>query len=314
MTYGLASPEWLWLLAPVVLVLVWLRPRGSSSLVFAEASGSGLAPSHPRGRRLLEWTPLLLRAGAFLCLVLALAGPRSTRIVEEPRVEGVGIALALDLSTSMWAEDMGARESRLEVAKATALRFIEARDDDMGLVTFAGEALSRLPLTHDGYVVQEAVRGLQVGLLQDGTDIAGAIAAGAGLLDDAPHPSKVLILVTDGAHNKAGVMPDLAARAAAAVGVTIYPVAIGQEQGRDTRAMETVLTQAARITGGRYFKATDATALEAIYREIDRLVQPSEETVERVETTPYAWMFALAGFLLGTSAVLLRGSRWGVLP
>ncbi len=109
-------------------------------------------------------------------------------------------------------------------------------------------------------------------------------------------------------------MPDLAARAAAAVGVTIYPVAIGQEQGRDTRAMETVLTQAARITGGRYFRATDATALEAIYREIDRLVQPSEETVERVETTPYAWMFALAGFLLGASAVLLRGSRWGVLP
>lgn len=314
MTYGLASPEWLWLLAPVVLALVWLRPRGSSSLVFAEASSSGLAPSHPWGRRLLEWTPLLLRAGAFFCLVLALAGPRSTRIVEEPRVEGVGIALALDLSTSMWAEDMGARESRLEVAKATALRFIEARDDDMGLVTFAGEALTRLPLTHDGYVVQEAVRGLQVGLLQDGTDIAGAIAAGAGLLDDVPHPSKVLILVTDGAHNKAGVMPDLAARAAAAVGVTIYPVAIGQEQGRDTRAMETVLTQAARITGGRYFKATDATALEAIYREIDRLVQPSEETVERVETTPYAWMFALAGFLLWVSAVLLRGSRWGVLP
>lgn len=314
MTYGLTSPEWLWLLAPVVLVLVWLRPRPSSSLLFAEASGSGLAPSHPWGRRLLEWTPLLLRAGAFLCLVLALAGPRSTRIVEEPRVEGVGIALALDLSTSMWAEDMGARESRLEVAKATALRFIEARDDDMGLVTFAGEALTRLPLTHDGYVVQEAVRGLQVGLLQDGTDIAGAIAAGAGLLDDVPHPSKVLILVTDGAHNKAGVMPDLAARAAAAVGVTIYPVAIGQEQGRDTRAMETVLTQAARITGGRYFKATDATALEAIYSEIDRLVQPSEETVERVETTPYAWMFALAGLLLGVSAVLLRGSRWGVLP
>lgn len=314
MTYGLASPEWLWLLAPVVLVLLWLRPRHASSMLFADPSGSSLAPPRPWGPRLLEWGPFLLRAAAFLCLVVALAGPRSTRIVEEPRIEGVGIALALDLSTSMWAEDMGARESRLEVAKATALRFIDARDDDIGLVTFAGEALTRLPLTHDGYVVQEAVRGLQVGLLQDGTDIAGAIAAGAGLLDDAPHPSKVLILVTDGAHNKAGVMPDLAARAAAAVGVTIYPVAIGQEQGRDTQAMETVLTQAARITGGRYFKATDATALEAIYQEIDRLVQPSEETVERVETTPYAWVLALMGFLLGASAVLLRGSRWGVLP
>jgi len=162
--------------------------------------------------------------------------------------------------------------------------------------------------------VKDAVEQLQVGLLTDGTDIAGAIAAGAGLLDDSPHASKVLILVTDGAHNKAGVLPDLAARAAAAVGVTIYPVAIGQEMGRDSRAMETVLTQAARITGGRYFQATDAEALEEIYVEIDRLVQPSVETVQRIETTPYAWLFALVGLALALLASALRASPLGVLP
>ncbi|NNF11697.1 MAG: VWA domain-containing protein [Gemmatimonadetes bacterium] len=314
MTFGFAASSWLWLLVPVGLLIVWMRPRASRALVLASSE-------EPRPRLgggwiggLLEWTPLVLRAGALSAVVIALAGPRAVEIVEEPRTEGVGIALALDLSTSMWAEDMGARQSRLEVAKNTALRFIDARDDDMGLVTFAGEALTRLPLTHDPYVVREAVSELEVGLLMDGTDIAGAIAAGAGLLDDVPHPSKVLILVTDGAHNKAGVMPDLAARAAAAVGVTIYPVAIGQERGRDTQAMETVLTQAARITGGRYFKATDARALDEIYDEIDRLVQPSEEIVERIETTPYSWLFALVGLLLGTLATVLRGSPLGVLP
>ncbi len=170
---------------------------------------------------------------------------------------------------------MGGRHgSETQPPRRAALQFIEARSDDIGLVAFAGEAFARLPLTHDGFVVQDAVESLEVGLLTDGTDIAGAIAAGAGLLDDSPHASKVLILVTDGAHNKAGVLPDLAARAAAAVGVTIYPVAIGQEQGRDTRAMETVLTQAARITGGRYFKATDVGALEEIYAEIDRHGHP----------------------------------------
>lgn len=311
MTLGLATPSWLWLLAVVLTLAWWMRPWRAAGLVVADAraeEGRGV------GRRLLESVPLTLRTLALACLVVALTGPRTEHVVEEPRVQGVGIALALDLSTSMWAEDMGAGESRLEVAKATALRFIAERDDDIGLVTFAGEALARLPLTHDGYVVQDAVRGLEVGLLLDGTDIAGAIAAGAGLLDFSPHPSKVLILVTDGAHNKAGVMPDLAARAAAAVGVTIYPVAIGQEEGRDTQAMETVLTQAARITGGRYFKATDVSALEAIYEEIDRLVQPSEETVERVETTPYAWIFALAALALAVAATVVRGSRWGVLP
>jgi Ca-activated chloride channel homolog len=308
---GLASPMWLGLLAGLPALGWWLLPRSASGIIIARAEEPVGATRH---LGILETLPLMLRLGALAALVIALAGPQMVRVYEEPEVQGVGIALALDLSTSMWAEDMGARQSRLAVAKTTALRFIDARTDDIGLVAFAGEAFARLPLTHDGYVVKEAVRGLEVGLLTDGTDIAGAIAAGAGLLADAPHASKVLILVTDGAHNKAGVMPDLAARAAAAVGVTIYPVAIGQERGRDTRSMETVLTQAARITGGRYFKATDVSALDAIYEEIDRLVQPSEETVQRIETTPYAWVFALLALTLLALATLLRGSRWGVLP
>lgn len=311
MSLDLATPSWLLALPAILAVAVWLLPWRRSGLLFAGSEGNA---RRARGWSVVELLPLILRVGSLASVVIALAGPQVVQVFEEPRVEGVGIAIALDLSTSMWAEDMGARQSRLEVAKNTALRFIEARSDDIGLVAFAGEALARLPLTHDGYVVQEAVRGLQVGLLTDGTDIAGAIAAGAGLLDDSPHRSKVLILVTDGAHNKAGVMPDLAARAAAAVGVTIYPVAIGQEQGRDTQAMETVLTQAARITGGQYFKATDVGALDEIYREIDRRVQPSEEVVARIETTPYSWLFAVIALAFAMSAVTLRGSRWGVLP
>ena len=311
MNVALASPLWLWLAAVLPAIAWWLAPRQASGIILAQAGDEGAAPVR---KNVLEMLPLALRLGALAALIVAMAGPQMVRVYEDPQVEGVGIALAIDLSTSMWAEDMGARQSRLAVAKTTALRFIDARTDDIGLVSFAGEAFTRLPLTHDGFVVKAAVEGLEVGLLTDGTDIAGAIAAGAGLLKDVPHRSKVLILVTDGAHNKAGVLPDLAARAAAAVGVTIYPVAIGQEQGRDTRSMETVLTQAARITGGQYFKATDASALDDIYDEIDRLVQPSEETIQRVETTAYAWVFALIALGLLALASALRGSRWGVLP
>jgi Ca-activated chloride channel family protein len=309
---GFAAPAWLWVLLVLPLLGWWLRPQRSRAVLLAQSPGAD-----ERSRSLLaviDAFPLVLRLAGAGALLVALAGPRVVEVLEEPRVEGVGIALALDLSTSMWAEDMGARRSRLDVAKGAALQFIEARSDDIGLVAFAGEAFARLPLTHDGFVVQDAVERLEVGLLTDGTDIAGAIAAGAGLLDDSPHASKVLILVTDGAHNKAGVMPDLAARAAAAVGVTIYPVAIGQEQGRDTRAMETVLTQAARITGGRYFKATDVGALEEIYAEIDRLVQPSLETTQRVQSTPLGWVFALLALALLSAATCLRASPLGVLP
>ncbi len=311
MTLDLAQPRWMFLLLGLIPLSFILRPGPRAALTMA-TSGAGFTRSI--SHRWLQWAPLLFRVSAFASLITALANPQIIRTFDEPQVEGVGIALALDLSTSMWAEDMGARVSRLDVAKTTAMSFIEARGDDIGLVAFAGEALTRLPLTHDGYITLNAVEQLEVGLLTDGTDIAGAISAGAGLLEDSPHESKVLILVTDGAHNKAGVMPDLAARAAAAVGVTIYPVAIGQERGRDQDAMETVLTQAARITGGEYFQATDVNALGDIYEEIDRIVQPSEATIQRTESTTYRWLLALVGLSLAVAAVALRGSPYGVLP
>lgn len=310
MSLALDAPGWLALLPAMWL---WLRPRRAEGFVVAGADeGRGF----PRRRllRLLDAAPAVLRTLGAGALVVALARPQLVHVVEEPVTEGVAIALAIDLSTSMWALDMAQGSSRLDVAKSTVRSFLASRDDDVALVSFAGESLTRVPLTHDGYVVDAAVEELEVGLLLDGTDVAGAIAAGAGLLRDAPHRSKALILVTDGAHNKAGLVPALAARAAAAVGVTIYAIAIGRQDQSASAEMETVLTQAARITGGRYFHATDVDALEAIYDEIDRLTLPSEELVERTETEPLAWWLVLAGLAAVTTVTALRGSRWGVLP
>jgi Ca-activated chloride channel family protein len=251
------------------------------------------------------------------CLIGALAQPRLVRPYEEPVAEGVAVAVAIDLSTSMWAQDMAEQTTRLQAAKATVQRFLSARvRDDVGLVSFAGEAHVRLPLTHDRYVAEAAVDALEVGLLLDGTDVAGAIAVGAGLLKDAPHQAKILILVTDGAHNKAGLIPELAARAAATFGVRIYPIAIGTEDAlpASQTGMETVLTQAALITGGRYYRATDMEALDRIYAEIDRLAVGSEELVERADVTPIAQWLLLASLVLLVGGGGLRASRWGVLP
>jgi Ca-activated chloride channel family protein len=270
----------------------------------------------------LEATPRLLRASAAAALIVAMSRPQIVRTYEEPVEEDVGIVVAIDLSTSMWALDLseptGDPQTRLGVAKETVQRFLVARDpdDEVGLVTFAGEALVRLPLTHDRYVAEVAVSALEVGLLLDGTDIAGAIAVGAGLLKDAPQRSKLLILVTDGAHNRAGLVPGLAARAAAAFGVRIFPIAIGSDEAlrRAGAGMETVLVQAARISGGRYFRATDVSSLDQIYAEIDRLVAPSEQLVQRRDVTPVGhWLLlsALALLVLGTT---LRASPLGVVP
>jgi Ca-activated chloride channel family protein len=311
MNIDFVTPVWLWLFLALPGVAWWLRPNPATGLTMASAEPWRQTRSV---LDLLERVPLIMRVASMGALLVALSGPQLIQVFEEPVVEDIGIAIAMDLSTSMWAGDMAARQSRLDVAKSTVVNFIDNRDDDIGLVSFAGEALTRLPLTHDGYVVREAVEAFEVGLLMDGTDVAGAIAAGAGLLKDAHHASKVLILVTDGAHNKAGMVPALAARAAAAVGVTIFPIAIGQEQGRDSESMQTVLTQAAQITGGQYFKATDVAGLEAIYTEIDRLVQPSDRVDKRIEATPIAWLFALLSLAMSTLATAMRGSRWAVIP
>ncbi len=204
----------------------------------------------------------------------------------------------------------------MQAAKQTILDFLEGRTDDVGVVSFGGEALTRVPLTQDHYVVRAAIEDLDSRLLLDGTDIAGAIAAGAGLLRDAPHSSKILILLTDGAHNGEGHEPSPAARAAATFGVRIYAIAMGTDYMlRDRLAeMETVLTQAASITDGRYFRATDLEALEEVYEEIDRLAAPSEEIVERTEATPIGLWFLLASMPILLLGAALRGSRWGVLP
>ena len=325
MSVQLARPEWLILLALVPVWLWWVRPRRTSGLLFASAGSVRL-----RGSRLwavVDELPQGLRAVALACLIVALAHPRVITAHEEPAEGGTGIVVAVDLSTSMWADDMEGSATRLEAAKAAAGRFVAGRDDAIGLVTFAGEALTRLPLTRDHYLVDHAIDGMEVGLLIDGTDIAGAITAGAALLEAAPHDSKVLVLVTDGAHNRDGLMPAMATRAAAAVGVRIYPVAIGRPDpparaaGTGSAAaptqrqrMETVLTQAARITGGRYFSATDVVALDSIYAEIDRLETTSRETRLTTALVPFRFWLVTGALALLLGAVGLRASRWTVLP
>ena len=316
MSFAFAQPGWLILLAAVPIWVWWVTPKESGGMLVARGTEARRVSLRAWIGRGLEIAPLLLRGLGVTAVILALAQPQIIETFEEPVAEGVAIAVAIDLSTSMGARDISRRASRLRAAKLTILDFLEGRTDDVGVISFGGEALTRVPLTHDHYVVRAANEDLDSRLLLDGTDIAGAIAAGAGLLRDAPHTSKMLILLTDGAHNGTGLAPSRAARAAAAFGVRIYPIAIGTDYMlRDQLAeMETVLTQAAFITGGRYFRATDLDALEEIYEEMDRLAAPSEEIVELTEATPMGLWVLLASLPLLLLGAALRGSRWGVLP
>ena len=151
--------------------------------------------------------PPVLRAAALAALVIAAAGPRIGGDTVEMKQEGIAIVITIDISSSMLAEDF-APSNRLEVAKRQAVGFIRGRTADrIGLVAFAGEALTQVPVTLDYPVVEQAVMDLKIGSLEDGTAIGSGLATAVNRLRRAPDKSKVILLLTDGENNKGLIDP-----------------------------------------------------------------------------------------------------------
>lgn len=302
------TPEALWLLLVLPAWWVWRRLRRKDAIVFSRTSVLATGP------RIGSWIPraiFLLRNLALVALIVALARPRSGAHVETQTSEGINIVLAIDLSSSMLALDFKPN-NRIEVAKQKVKQFIARRTSDrIGIVAFAGEALTQVPLTTDYQVVQQAVSNLQAGQLEDGTAIGTAIATAANRLRDAPGKSRVMIVVTDGVNNRGAVDPLVAAKAAAVYGVKIYgigvgsvgmaPVPVGRNaagglnfQLQPVQIDEALLSNIARMTGGRYFRARDAAALQNIYAVIDRMERAPVRTSSIVRYRElYRWALTL---------------------
>ena len=272
---------------------------------------------------------IALRTLAVLAAVVAMARPRTGARVETLRGDGISIIIALDLSSSMLAEDFQPK-NRLEVAKETAKEFVAARNaDQVGLVAFAGEALTQVPLTLDYAVVLSAIDLLQPGQLEDGTAIGTALMAATNRLRGAAGRSRVVVLLTDGENNRGSVDPRTAAQAAAALGVRVHTVGVGSEgvapvpvgrsvfglryENRPVRIDEALLGEIASGTGGRYFRARDAEALRRIYEQIDAMERaPMREARLSRFNEWYLWPLAVALGALVIELVLLW--RRGPLP
>ncbi len=283
--FELYTPEALWLLLLLPVWWTWRRRRRKDAIVFSRTSVLASGPA------MGSWIPkaiFVLRNVALALLVIALARPRSGAHIEKQTSEGINIVLAIDLSSSMLALDFRPA-NRIEVAKQKVKQFISRRTSDrIGIVAFAGEALTQVPLTTDYPVVMQAVTNLQAGQLEDGTAIGTAIATAANRLRDAPGRSRVMIILTDGVNNRGLVDPLTAAKAAAAYGIKIYGIGVGSvgmapvPVGRNAagglnyelqpvQIDEALLNNIARMTGGRYFRARDAAALQNIYSFIDQM-------------------------------------------
>ncbi|MBI4860230.1 MAG: VWA domain-containing protein [Candidatus Riflebacteria bacterium] len=315
----IAFPGLKWGIAGALLALVgiWalLVPwrKGSSVLRFSDVKPLKEAI---KGRRILaEPIQKGLRSLLLVLLAIALFRPQSGQAVEELLSPGVDIVIALDLSDTMRAEDMGNR-TRVEAAKEVVSEFIKGRTHDrIGLVVFAARAYTQCPLTLDYALLERLVSELTVGTIKsDATAIGMGLATALNRLKDSKARSKVIILATDGRNNSGSIEPETAAEMAKSLGVRIYAVGVASRGparikvkdyfGREvyTQIMEDlnepVLTSIARTTGGIFRRAADSEALSAIFNEISAL----EKTPVKVRVHH---QYSEAFLYLGIPAVLL---------
>ena len=304
----------------------WRRRRRRPAIVFSRV---GVLANGPRAGRAIARALYLARNFVLVGLIIALARPRSAGRAEQSTTEGINIVIAFDISSSMLAEDFQP-QNRLEVARDKVKQFIAMRSSDrIGVVAFSGEALTQVPLTTDYPVVMAAVDNLQPGQLEDGTAIGTAIATAANRLRDAPGNSRVVVLLTDGVNNRGSIDPRTAAQAAAAFGVKIYTIGVGTEgmapvpvgrgvfglryENRPVEIDDALLTDVAKRTGGRYFRARDAAALQRITEEIDRLERtPVRTRVYTRYSELYRWPLGIA--LLALALELSLAAWRGPLP
>jgi Ca-activated chloride channel family protein len=275
-----------WLLLLLLLLPLWWLLRRRRAVPAARYSDVTL-PAMATRRRWWVVLPPVLRGLTLAGLSLAAAGPRIGGDTVEIKQEGIAIVITIDISSSMLAEDF-APSNRLEVAKRQAVGFIRGRAADrIGLVAFAGEALTQVPVTLDYPVIEQAVMDLKIGSLEDGTAIGSGLATAVNRLRRAPDKSKVILLLTDGENNKGLIDPRTAAATAAAFGIKVYTIGVGTigeapiPTGRGlggfryellpVRIDEPLLQEIAQKTGGRYFRAKDSEALSRIFRQIDAL-------------------------------------------
>lgn len=281
-----ANPAFLWLLIFIPLMIGWYiwrnqRLQGTLSI----SSLSGFLKVKKSNYSWLRHLGITLRSFALCAMILALARPQSALSWENSTTEGIDIVIATDISGSMLAEDL--KPNRLEAGKNIAIDFIKDRPSDrIGLVVFSGESFTQCPLTIDHDVLVNLFKGISNGMIEDGTAIGMGLATAVNRLKDSEAKSKVVILLTDGSNTSGSIPPATAAEIAKQMKVRVYTVGVGtkgyapypvqtpygiQYQQVPVTIDEGVLSNIAKITGGKYFRATNNEKLKQIYQQIDQL-------------------------------------------
>ena len=222
-----ASSYFLYGLIIIPLLVVWYIFSGRKNQAHVKFSDTSFFNGMPRSWRIYARHILfVIEMCALALLIIALARPQSSSKSQKINVEGIDIVLTIDLSSSMLAQDL--KPDRLEAAKNISADFVKGRPEDrMGLVVFASETFTQVPLTTDHGMLLNMMKELKCGMLEDGTAIGDGLASSVSRLKDSEAISKVVILLTDGDNNAGSIDPATAAEMAKLFGIRVYTIGVG---------------------------------------------------------------------------------------
>ena len=324
-----ANPTYLYLLLlliPIIGWYIWKIRHADASFQISSNQGFDAVPVSYKVY--LRHLPFVLRMLAVAVLILVLARPQSTDNWENSSTEGIDIVLAMDISSSMLAEDL--KPNRLEASKDVAASFINGRPtDNIGLVVFSGESFTQCPLTTDHTVLLNLFKDIQSGMIEDGTAIGLGLANSVSRIKDSQAKSKVIILLTDGSNNMGEIAPVTAAEIAKTFGIRVYTIGVGTEgeapypfktafgvqyQNIPVQIDEETLRKIATTTGGQYFRATNTKSLGGIYAEIDEMEKTKISVQEFSKKQEEYKYFALLAFLILLFEIILRNTLLRNIP
>ena len=324
-----ANIEYLFLLLLLIPYIVWYILKHKKNNATLQMSDTNIYSDIKKSYKIyLLHAPFILRIIVLSLVILILARPQTTNNWQNSEVEGIDIMLAIDVSTSMLAEDL--KPNRLEAAKDVAAEFISGRpNDNIGITLFAGESFTQCPLTVDHTVLLNLFQSINSGIVEDGTAVGMGIANAVSRLKDSKAKSKVIILLTDGTNNKGDISPLTAADIAKSFGIRVYTIGVGtngmapyplrvagtiQYINTQFEIDDKTLNKNAITTNGNYFRATNNSKLKEVYKEIDKLERTKlnvKQYSKRHEE--YQW-FALIALLFLLLEFYLRNSILKKIP
>lgn len=306
---------WLFLLLPIAIIwYVFKFNKQTAELKISSLKGFKIGNSFlPKLKHVL----FVLRLLVLALLITALARPRTVDVSTKTKTtRGIDIVMAIDVSASMLAKDL--RPNRLEALKEVAAEFIKERPNDrIGLVEYAGESYTKTPITSDKAIVLRSLESIKYNtIIEGGTAIGMGLATSVNRLKDSKAKSKIIILLTDGVNNSGFIDPKIASELAVEYGIKTYTIGLGTngmaltpmailpngnfQYGRaQVEIDEELLKEIAKVTGGKYFRATDNEKLAEIYDEINKLEKTEIEEFKYYNyEEKYRPLVLLAGMLL----------------